>query len=154
MVEKENFETISGIEFYSPSKIIIKQSTIHGRGVFANQDIQEGEIVERCPTIALGFRSRYHSDPQIYRYLYGQPMCPCNECKTHGFIFHMVLGYGMIYNHQDNANTTWKFDYANSIADVIANRDIKKGDEIFVDYGTKYFHDMEKIELDTYAKNN
>jgi SET domain-containing protein len=154
MVDKENLETTSVVEFYSPSKIIIQASPIHGRGVFANQDIREGEVVERCPTIPLAFRSRYHSDPQIYRYLYSQPTCPCNECKNHGFIFHMILGYGMIYNHQDDANTTWKFDYHNLVADIIANRDIKSGNEIFVDYGTKYFEDREKIELDNNAKNN
>jgi hypothetical protein len=142
------------LEFSVNNKIKISNSNIHGRGVFATQDISEGELVERCPTIPLGFRSRYHSDPQIYRYLYSQPTCPCNECTTHGFIFHMILGYGMIYNHQDDANTTWKFDYKNLIADVIANRDIKAGQEIFVDYGTKYFNDKEKIESDNNAKNN
>jgi hypothetical protein len=65
----------------------------------------------------------------------------------------MILGYGMLYNHQDDANTTWKFDYNNSFADVIANRDIKSDSEIFVDYGVKYFYNKEKIERD-YAKNN
>ena len=145
---------ITNIDFLVNSKIKIDQSAIHGRGVFAVVDIAEGELVERCPTIPLAFRSRYHSDPQIYRYLYSQPMCPCNECKTHGFIFHMILGYGMIYNHQDDANTTWKFDYPNLAADIIANRDIKAGSEIFVDYGTKYFNDREKIETENNAKNN
>jgi hypothetical protein len=142
------------IDFLVNSKIKLGQSDIHGRGVFAVQDIKEGDIVERCPMVPLAFRSRYHSDPQIYRFLYSQPMCPCNECKTHGFIFHMVLGYGMIYNHQDDANTTWKFDFTNLIADVIANRDIKAGSEIFVDYGKNYFHDRKKIEIDNNEQNN
>lgn len=130
-----------------PSKIIVKKSQIHGRGVFAIQDIDIDEIVERCPLVPLSFRSRYHSDPQIYNYLYSQPPCPCNECKNHGFIFHMVLGYGMLYNHQDNSNGIWKFYWEYGYADIIANKAIKSGDEIFVDYGTKYFNNKEKIEL-------
>jgi hypothetical protein len=153
MTDSENLEAIPSVEFYSPSKVIIKPSSIHGRGIFSTQDIQEGEIVERCPMVPLGFRSRYHNDPQIYKYLYSQPTCPCNECKNHGFIFHMVLGYGMLYNHQDNANTEWKFDFPNSFADVVAIKDIKSGEEIFVDYGTKYFNDQPKIE-NTHAKDN
>lgn len=143
----------NNIDFFVPDKIILGKSSVHNRGVFANKDISMDEIVERCPMIPLGFRSRYHSDPQIYRYLYSQPTCPCQECKNHGFIFYMVLGYGMMYNHQDDANTTWKFDWNNLIADVIANRDIKQGSEIFVDYGSKYFMNREKIE-NSDAKNS
>lgn len=149
----DNSSTKTTIDYFTPTKIKIGESEIHGRGVFATEDINMDDIVERCPLVPLAFRSRYHSDPQLYRYLYSQPLCPCRECQNHGFIFHMALGYGMIYNHQDNANTTWKFDWENGIADIIANRDIKAGQEIFVDYGVKYFHDKEKIELD-HAKNN
>lgn len=152
MDEKQEFKD-TAFEYFNQAKVIVKKSEIHGRGIFATQDISEGEIVERCPMVPLGFRSRYHSDPQIYRYLYSQPLCDCRECALHGFFFHMVLGYGMLYNHQDDANTTWKFDYDNSFADVIANRDIKAGSEIFVDYGVKYFYNQEKIER-SYAKNN
>ena len=141
------------IQYYSP-KVILGQSTVHGRGVFAVDDIKEDDLVERCPMVPLGFRSRYHTDPQIYRYLYAQPTCPCRECENHGFVFHMVLGYGMIYNHQDNANTQWKFDYPNMIADIIAVKDIPKNTEIFVDYGVKYFNNQTKIELDNNAKDN
>lgn len=140
-------------DYITPSKIIIQKSAIHGRGVFATKDIETDEIIERCPLIPLGFRSRYHTDPQIYRYLYSQPMCPCTECQNHGFIFHMVLGYGMIYNHQDQPNAVWKFNWENAYADVVANKDIKINEEIFVSYGSKYFHDREKIELDN-AKNS
>jgi hypothetical protein len=141
------------IKFTPPSKITLGSSVVHGRGIFAVTDIAEGELIERCPTVPLGFRSRYHSDPQIYRYLYAQPLCPCLECKNHGFILHMILGYGMMYNHKDINNTEWKFDYNNFIADLVATQDIKAGEEIFVDYGNKYFLDREKIEFSD-AKNN
>ncbi|MFN9951523.1 MAG: SET domain-containing protein-lysine N-methyltransferase, partial [bacterium] len=53
-------------------------------------------------------------------------------------------GYGMLYNHQDVPNTKWHFDYPNLIADVIAERDRKANEEIFVSYGTKYFLNKEK----------
>ncbi|MEX0597776.1 MAG: SET domain-containing protein-lysine N-methyltransferase [Candidatus Paceibacterota bacterium] len=141
------------VEFLEPSKIRLGLSNIHFRGVFATQDIEAGEIVERCPMVPLAFRSRYHTDPQIWEYLYTQPPCPCNECKNHGFVFHMVLGYGMMYNHQDSPNTKWKFDYHKFVGDVVAERKILAGEEIFVSYGSKYFENRKKIDKD-YAKDN
>jgi hypothetical protein len=59
----------------------------------------------------------------------------------------MVLGYGMIYNHQDTPNTLWKFRYKDLVADVIASKKIKNGEEIFVSYGSDYFRGKEKITL-------
>ena len=141
------------IDYFQSKKIVVGQSSIHFRGIFAVDDIESGELIERCPMIPLADRSRYQHDSQIWDYLYSQPTCPCNECKNHGFVFLMVLGYGMIYNHQDTPNTVWKFDYPNLIADVIAQRSIKKGEEIFVSYGSKYFKNRDKIDID-YAKDN
>jgi hypothetical protein len=151
-MDKKETDEEKIIEFIQP-KIILKQSLIHGVGVFATQDIVTDEIIERCPMIPLAFRSRYHTDPQIYRYLYTQPLCPCQECQKHGLILHMVLGYGMIYNHQDNPSAVWKFNWKDSYAEVIANQDIKADQEIYVNYGPNYFKDREKIELDN-AKNS
>jgi len=141
------------IDYFQSKKIIVNNSEIHFRGVFATEDIESEELIERCPMVPLAFRSRYQSDPQIWDYLYSQKTCECNECKKHGFLFYMVLGYGMIYNHQDTPNTKWHFDYNNLVADVISQRKILKGEEIFVSYGTSYFKDREKIDID-YAKNN
>ena len=63
----------------------------------------------------------------------------------------MVLGYGMVYNHQDIPNTKWEFKYNLEYADVVASKDIKKGQEIFVTYGTEYFKNRPKIVADTNA---
>jgi hypothetical protein len=141
------------VEFIQSTKIKIDYSPIHFRGIFATDDIESEEIIERCPMVPLAFRSKYQHDPRIWEYLYTQPPCPCAECTNHGFMFHMVLGYGMMYNHQDTPNAKWKFDYANLVADVIAQRKILKGEEIFVSYGDKYFQQRTKIDQD-HAKNN
>jgi hypothetical protein len=77
--------------------------------------------------------------------MYAQPPCQCDECEKHGFVFHMALGYGMMYNHQDNPNALWKFNYTQLLGDVIAIKDIDIGQEIFVNYGNCYF-DNDKVE--------
>lgn len=126
--------------YYLPSyKIIVGDSPVHGRGVFATSRINKGEIIERCPLIQMDYRSNYQSDPKIFEYMYAQPPCSCEECEQHGVILHMVLGYGMLYNHQDISNAVWKFNYTQLFADVIAVTNINIKEEIFVGYGNAYF---------------
>ena len=131
---------------YLPAgRIILGDSPIQGRGVFARENINKGEVVERCPLIEMSYRSKYQLDPQIFAYMYAQPPCSCPECDKHGFVLHMALGYGMMYNHQDQPNALWKFNYSQLLGDIIAVKDIKSGEEIFVSYGNCYF-DNEDIQ--------
>jgi hypothetical protein len=135
------------LDYIQSNSIIIGNSPIHGRGVFATKNIFKNQIIERCPLIPMEYRSRYQLDPQIFNYMYAQPPCSCKDCQTHGFLFYMVLGYGMLYNHQDKPNAMWKFNYKQLLTDVICVEDIKKGEEIFVSYGGQYFNDKNKINL-------
>lgn len=128
------------LEYFTPSKITIGDSPIHNRGIFATDNIVKGEVIERCPMIQMEYRSKYQIDPQVYAYMYAQPPCSCDECNTHGFLFYMVLGYGMMYNHKDNSNALWKFNYSQLLGDVIAIENIFIGQEIFVNYGNAYFN--------------
>jgi hypothetical protein len=138
------------LNFIQHKKIILGNSTIHGRGVFATDDIAVGEIIERCPMIQMEYRSKYQLDPQIFNYMYAQLPCPCSDCQNHGYILFMVGGYGMMYNHQDMPNAKWKFNYTQLIADVIAVKPISKNSEIFISYGNVYF--LDKVKKD--AQNN
>lgn len=144
--EEEIIEKEEKKEFLQYKKIKIGYSKIHFRGVFATENIEPDEIIERCPMVPLDFRVKYHKDPQIFNYLYTN-YCPCEECKNHGAKLMMVLGYGMIYNHKDTPNTVWKFDNKNLVADVVATMPIKAGEEILVSYGENYFKNKQKIEL-------
>lgn len=135
-------------------KLAIKHSKVGGVGVFATDDIQEQELIEKCVVVPLENRSKYHTDGAIWSYCFTKPLCECNECKRHGFMFLMVLGHGMIYNHQDDHSADMLFDYKNMIVDIVANRKINKGDEIFVSYGNKYFTARPKITLEKKHENS
>lgn len=139
-------------ELYRPTKIQIGYSPVHYRGIFATDDIEAGEIVERCPIVPLAWRMNYQKDPAVWAYCFTQ-VCPCEECKRHGGHFIMVLGYGQIYNHQDDNNADLKINMKDQIADVIAKKPIKKGEEIFVSYGDRYFQNREKVTAVTEQKN-
>lgn len=132
-------------DYIISKKIIVGHSDLIGsRGVFAAEDLNSGDLIERCPMVKMAWRSNYLKDPVIWEYLYTHG-CECENCKNHGYLFYMVLGYGMIYNHQDSPNADWKFNYKELYADVVANKNIATGEEIFVSYGPNYFRDREKI---------
>lgn len=146
-MEEEKAKEEAQIEIPHPSKIKVDYSKVHYRGVFATEDIGTEELIERCPMVPLDFRIKYHGDPQLFKYLYTHK-CPCEECEKHGGMFLMVLGYGMIYNHQDTPNTVWDFKYKEKVADVVSTRPIKKGEEIFVSYGEAYFKGRTKVTVE------
>lgn len=138
------------VPLFRPTKIELGYSDVHGRGVFATNDIKKGELIERCPMIQLAFRTKYHKDPQLFNYLYTNSSCGCEECQRHGNHMYMVLGYGMLYNHQDAPNANWSFNWSANVADLIAQKDIATGTEIFTSYGSRYFSNgRAKIVVDT-----
>jgi SET domain-containing protein len=133
--------------FIKDSNTYVSYSVVHGRGVFAKKNILENDLIERCPMIKLDFSSKYHCDLQILDYVYAKPCRPCDHCRQHGYDLYMIMGYGMVYNHQDNANANISFDYNNLTADITAIKDIPADNEIFISYGPMYFLNKKKIEL-------
>lgn len=134
-------------DFKFERKIVLDYSDIHGRGIFATDDIEEGELVERCPMIILAHRMNYHKDPVIWNYMFTNT-CPCEECKRHGGHFLMVMGYAQLYNHQDDNNASIRFFLKEQYAEITATRKISKDEEIFINYGPKYFQNRDKIAVD------
>lgn len=126
-------------QYIQSKKIIVKFSCPEmGVGVFATEDIEKDELIERCPLIQLAWRSQYHGDPQIRKYCF--PLhCNCQDCQKNSPRLFISLGYGSLYNHQDENNCYTSFNYKDLIADYIAIQPIKKGEEIFINYGDKYF---------------
>ena len=142
---KSTLDLSQEFSFVDHMPIKCGHSLIHGRGIFANDLIKKDTLIERCPLVPLAKRSKAQDDPIIWTYCFPGPRnCSCEKCTTEGFQLFMVLGYGMIYNHQDNNNAVWQFNYQNLYADIIATRDIQINEEIFVNYGINYFEKMTK----------
>ena len=112
---------------YNP-KIYVYKSQIHGWGVFAKEDIMEGEVFEECPILTLPIKKGEITSLLIdYRFNWPQG----NDFEEQV----VTLGYGSLYNHSDDANSFWISDLENRTFKFISNREIKKGEEIFVWYG-------------------
>lgn len=99
-----------------------------GRGVFTTQDLKQGEVIEYAPVILI---DKQHSVGTINDYVY-----------THGTDeskLILVLGYASLYNHDDENNVEHSFDADNLVFTMTAKRDIKKGEELCVTYGSEWW---------------
>ena len=119
------------IEFNS-SKVYVKFSDTHGRGVFAKQPIEIGETVEIFPITPASFRTHYQGDINFLQYGFVNKSCHCEECKRHGNVVYISSGYGNMYNHQTSPknNANFNIDYSNLCGKVEAIKVIKKDEEI------------------------
>lgn len=113
----------------SVNNIYISQSKIPKaeRGVFANVDIKKGETIETCPIIELQEHELSGLGESIllhYVYFFGE--------KKERLL--LALGFGSIYNHQYLPNAVYKIKSKEKIIEFIAIKDIKKDEEITVNY--------------------
>src|SRR3990167_103867 len=104
--------------------LIVKKSSLHGYGVFAGKKIKKGELIEECYILITKGDNRsledFYFDGKGRRYV-------------------MLTGFGSIYNHADEPNATYTINIKNRLARIKAVKPIRKGEEIFISYGEKWF---------------
>ena len=50
----------------------------------------------------------------------------------------MAMGYVPVYNHSYNSNCEYEMEFDKEVISVRAVRDIKKGEELFINYNGTY----------------
>ena len=127
---------------YLPIKIGLSP-TLKIRGIIAVEDIQKDQIIERCPILLIDIKQ----EPLI------------KDTPLNNYIFEwnkeyiaIVLGYGSLYNHSYRPNARYAHNYQDKLTIFRAIKDIKKGEEIFVNYNyvptSKAKLDLEISSLD------
>ena len=112
----------------APSKIYVDNSPIHGLGVFAKEKILVDEIFEICPVIDMGMKFGEFSHILVdYRFNWPQGGGEWTKQVV-------TAGFGMLYNHSNNANANWRSNFDTNSFEFYATKDINPGDEIFVWY--------------------
>jgi len=111
----------------SSPRVEIKKSQIPkaGRGVFARELIRKNEIIEECPVLVVPRKDYSILKKTIlhdYYFMWGKVTCG------------ICLGFGSMYNHSYKPNATYKKDIRKHIIRFVAISDIKKGEEITVNY--------------------
>ncbi len=111
------------------NKVYIKESKIFnaGRGVYARRDIKKNEIIEKCPIIDIPKHDLSHLSESFlvtYFFYFGK-----NKER-----FLIALGFGSIYNHTYKPNAKYVIKDKEGMINFIALSNIKKDDEITVNY--------------------
>ena len=107
--------------------IYVANSSIHGRGVFAQKTIKSGTVFEECPVIKMKLQEmtvRKHMLLNYYAFM-------IDEQQEYTGI---ALGYGSLYNHSDNYNATYYFDNEKELMIFEATQNISKNQEITINY--------------------
>ena len=122
----------------SHKSIEVKDSPGKGRGVFATKAIEKGETIEVAPVLMVPWDDETFvlaSFLQHYTFsVYG------GSEKDDDFTA-IALGYASLYNHSDKENADWRINTKCII--VFATRNIKRGEEITIDYGWDEEHRKE-----------
>lgn len=98
------------------------------RCIRAERDIKAGELIEECPIILIPINEfDYYNKTVLTNYDYDWD-------ETHGAF---VLGYCVLTNHSFTANTRYECNYKKKTMEYYAVKDIKKDEEIFINYNGK-----------------
>jgi uncharacterized protein len=109
--------------------------TPKGRGVFALQAFQPGDVVEICPVIV--FECPYHDLPaELQEYVFNWSDLDSSAGKNMQAI---AMGYGGMYNCDNPANMRYEAvtEGAQLLQRFVADRQINAGDELTVNYSGK-----------------
>jgi uncharacterized protein len=112
---------------------IVDKSTIEGtgRGVFASKDYNKGDIIEECPMVV-------EEKPSILeKTIMGDYYWTHERDKQKGII---ALGLCSLYNHADDNNVNNNQDNDKNLMIFKAKKSIKKGEEMFINYGKNYWN--------------
>ena len=113
-------------------RIAVKDSPLHGLGVFACVDFAKDSVIERCFYLVIDDDDLQEIN-RLNDYLFTSP-----DVKSD---YLCVLGCGMIYNHGTPPNAEWQIaDDDNRFIEFTALHDIRAGDEILHDYGEDYWN--------------
>jgi len=121
--------------------VVVKPSVLldnDERGLFATKDYNKGDTIEVCPTLIMT-KDDIPTDNIIHEHLFK------GSIKGNHLL---SLGYCSIMNHsKDKQNCTWKISNDDRYITMVAISDIKKGDELYSNYGDDYWESRDYKQL-------
>lgn len=107
--------------------LYIKHIKNKGRGVFSNDPITSGEIIEFCPVLVIPSVEQVHLDhTKLYDYYF---MWGDDQRDMA-----IALGYGSLYNHDAHPNANYETYFEEEILVIKAIMDIPAHTEITISY--------------------
>ncbi len=115
---------------FPSDKIYLDKSLVAGRGVFAKQAIKKGEVIEIAPILVIPPEQSYDLCRDLYRFVFDWGV---EGKKTVA----LAMGFGSFYNHSDDPNAVYERSLFSRELRFTTIKDIKSGEEIFINYGYK-----------------
>lgn len=111
-------------------------SNKYGRGLYATRKIRRGEVVERSPVIPIPYHIKLDGTP-IDVYLF--------EWRRDDRA--LALGLGSLFNHSGKrSNITYNPVHQTNEIIFVATRDIRRGEQLFINYGYDPIQGKERTE--------
>jgi uncharacterized protein len=107
--------------------VFIAPAAAMGRGVFTQEPLAMGTVIEIAPVIVMSGADRLQLDKTLlhdYIFEWGDEKDLC--C--------MALGYVPLYNHSYTSNCDYEMDFEEASITITAMRDIAAGEELFINY--------------------
>jgi len=104
----------------------VRNTKKYGRGVFATRDIKAGEIVEKSPVLIFDIWDSNRLAATALN---------CYAFNWNDESVAIAFGFGSLLNHSKRENITYDPNLEDKTIDFIALRDIKKGHQLFINYG-------------------
>ena len=107
--------------------IHISMSDGKGRGVFTNEKIEKGTVIEIAPVIVMNAENKKLLDQTLlhdYIFEWGDDRTHCA----------MALGWVPVYNHSYQSNCEYEMDFDNELISVKTVRHIREGEELYINY--------------------
>ena len=112
-----------------------------GRGVFTDESIEAGVVIEIAPVIVMSGTDRQKLDETAlhdYIFEWGDDTSEC--C--------MALGYVPMYNHSYTSNCDYEMDFDAHTITITTMRQINAGEELFINYNGDW-DNPKKVWFDT-----
>lgn len=131
-------------KLYLSPKLYVAKSPVHGYGVFTSEDLKKSEIVEQAYYIIPNNEKWEDLDTEFTKYFFGVPFLQdhykdfADKHEAVKFL-HVtrpicVLGFGMIYNHDQEPNIDYTINERSQIVQYKTNQSVSAGSELKIVY--------------------
>ena len=118
----------------------IKSTINRGRGVFTNEKIAAGTVIEESPVIVMSAEDRKLLDKTLlHDYIFEWGVSKDKCC--------MALGLVPIYNHSYQSNCEYFMDFEDESIQVKTVREVAVGEELTINYNGDW-NDEKRIWFD------
>ncbi|MBE9237921.1 SET domain-containing protein-lysine N-methyltransferase [Anabaena aphanizomenioides LEGE 00250] len=105
--------------------LVVRDTEIKGRGVFAQRDFELGEIIDIANVIVIPKQQvKLITHTVLCNYYFG----------WHGESGAIALGYGSLFNHSYQPNALYVKKFDQQVIEIIAYKYIREGQEITINY--------------------